>query len=745
MTPRLALPRPGTRQCPGSVERVRLIAIFVLTYLFVVTSTLTAQSPPTVTASQADRSPIDLDGRLDDPAWQSAGVISDLTQQNPRPGEPTPYRTEVRFLVSGDTLFVGIRCDDPQPDRIAVHTMQRDGVMRGDDTVSLVFDTFGDGRSGYIFKINAAGTRKDGLISGPESLSFDWDGIWNARTQRTNDGWTAEIEIPAQSLRFTPGLEAWGLNIERFIARDRTTLRWSAPVLDATLTDLRRAGRLEGLSGLRQGRGLSISPYALVRTHQDHVEDHGFVQGDGGLDVTYNLTPELTGVLTINTDFAETEVDNRQVNLTRFALFFLEKRTFFLEGSNIFNFGVGLGSDFIPFFSRRIGLYDGAQVPILGGLKVLGRSGRWGLGVLDVVTDETDETERANLFTGRVTYDVDDHLRLGAIATSGDPDGVSDNTLVGIDAVWQTSTFHGDKNFSFGGWAALSGGDVPEGQDYGWGFKIDYPNDLWDVFLTVKEFGDALDPALGFLPRPGTRWYQGGGAYQPRPQGGFFDWVRQFYFECYMTYVEDLDGEVESWRLFTAPFNAQTESGEHLEANVVPQFERLTEPFEIVEGVVIPPGDYDFTRFRVEAQSSRHRPWRVGATVWFGDFYTGRLTQVEAFASYTTPAGHLQLRLDTENNFAHLAEGEFIQRLFLFKTVYAFTPDHVLSLFSQYDSESRNLGFNARFRWTIEPGNDLFIVWNHDWARPLDGMDPRATLIPLNDQFVVKLRWTFRP
>ena len=697
--------------------------------------------PPVVKAGQVNGR-IRLDGVLDEPAWRNAGIIPDLTQQEPQPGKPTPYRTKVLVLVDGQNLYIGVVCHDPDPSEITVHTMQRDGNMYG-DAVAVVFDTFGDRRRGYYFQINTAGARLDGLISGAEDVSTDWDGIWDARTRRTPDGWSAEIHIPAQSLRFMPGAESWGFNIQRWIARDRIMLRWAGTTLDASFEDLRRAGRLEGVAGLRQGKGVSISPYSLAERDANIKDDHRTLKGDGGLDVTYNLTPDLAAVLTLNTDFAETEVDNRQVNLTRFPLFFPEKRSFFVEGSNLFSFGSRLGYTFIPFFSRRVGLYHGRQVPLLGGGKILGQVGQWNLALLDAVTGNSATTERTNLLAGRMAYDVNNHFTVGTIVTNGDPDGVHDNTLVGVDALWQTSTFRGDKNLSLGEWAAWTGGNAAGGQRTGWGFKLDYPNDLWDLFFTYKEFGDGLDPALGFLPRPGTRWYQGGGAYQPRPEDGIFDWVRQFYFELYAVYVEDLDGRVESWRVFTAPFNAQTESGEHIEANVAPQFERLDAPFEITDGVVIPIGNYPFTRYRVEAQSSRHRSWRIGTTVWFGNFYSGTLTELESFITFTTPRGHLQLELQSENNFGRLPEGNFIQRLWQLKVAYAFTPDLILSSYTQYDSESHNLGTNTRLRWTLRPGKDLYIVWNHGWEHPI-GSNNRSTFQPVSDQLVVKLRWTFR-
>ena len=703
-----------------------------------------AAGPPVVRARSLAGS-IRLDGVLDEAAWRQAGVIEDLVQQEPHPGETTPFVTEVRVLVDATTIYIGVACHDPDPSQIAIHTMQRDGGMRGDDTISIVFDPAGDGRRGYFFEVNAVGARLDGLISGPEEMSTDWDGIWDAATQRTAGGWSAEILIPAQTLRFRWGQERWGFNVQRYVARDRTTLRWSGLTLDAGFTDLQRAGQISGVGTLRQGLGLSLSPYGLIQSAKDFEKGEEAVTGEAGGDLTWNFTGDLTGYLTLNPDFAETEIDTRQVNLTRFALFFPEKRTFFLEGSDIFEFGSGLGRDFVPFFSRRIGLFSGEKVPLLGGGKLLGRAGKWTVAALAVAADRTSATQRTNLFAGRVTYDVDDHLTVGAIATDGDPEGARDNSLGGLDLLWRTSTFGRgkNKNFSLGGWAAASRGDLPEGPRSGWGFTVDYPNDLWDLALVLKEFGSGFDPALGFLPRPGTRWYEGNLEYSPRPKKGLFSWVRQFFFELRPRLIQDADGRTESWRVFTAPFNARTQSGEHLEANVMPQFERLDEPFEIAEDVVIPPGDYNYTRFRVEAQSSRHRPWRVGATVWFGDFFTGSLTQTEAFVTYTTPSGHLQLEFNAESDRGKLPEGDFTLNLGQIKAVYAFTPDSILSSFIQYDSESRDLGANTRYRWTLTPGSDLFVVWFHGWRNGLNG-DRSRSLRSVSDQVAVKLRWTFR-
>jgi hypothetical protein len=699
---------------------------------------------PRVTAG-ATTAPITLDGVADEVAWQSAGVIADLVQQAPHPGAPTPYRTEVRFLVAADALYVAFDCRDPAPERIAVHTMQRDGEMDGDDTVALVLDTFGDSSRGYALQVNAAGARADGLVISAEEIADDWDGIWDARAVRTAVGWSAEVVLPSRTIRFASGLDEWGLNVERFVPRDRTTLRWSGISLDAGFADMQRTGVLAGVAGLRQGLGLSIVPYGLVRYEDDREAAQASISADLGGDLSYSFTPQLTGVISFNTDFAETEVDTRQINLTRFPLFYPEKRGFFLEGSDQFQFGTGLGSSFVPFFSRRMGLYAGQQAPIVAGVKVIGRAGRWGLGLVDVLTDDIAAAPGSNLFAGRLTYDVDERLRVGAIATDGDPDGIHDNTLAGVDAIWRTSTFGGDKNFVASAWAAGVGGDVSDGQRHGWGLKLDYPNDLWDVYAGVREFGDALDPALGFLPRRGVRMYNVGGAFQPRPQSGWWStWIRQFFFELETSLVSDLDGGTESWRVFTAPFNARTHAGEHLEANWAPQFERLLEPFEIADGVVIPAGDYRFDRFRIEVESSEHRPWRAEVTVWFGTFYTGTLEQWEALVAYTTPSGRLQLELAAENDFGRLPEGDFIARVVETRVVYSFNPDLVLSAYGQYDSESEEVGLNTRLRWTITPGTDLYVVWNRGWQRPVP-VSGWSRLETLSDQAVVKLRYTWRP
>jgi hypothetical protein len=686
---------------------------------------------------------IKLDGHLDEAAWEDAGIIADLVQQSPRPGEPTAYKTEVRVLIYRDTLYFGFHCADPDPSKIATHTMRRDAEMLGDDTASVVLDAYGDRRTGYWFRINAAGARADGLIIDPEHPSFDWDGIWDARTARTGDGWSAEFEIPAQTLSFTPGLRSWGLNLERFVARDRLTLRWTSPTLDSFLYDLSRAGTLTGTEKLKQGRGLEFSPYVIGRMKDLFGTSERTWQGTGGFDFTWRMTPEFATVLTVNTDFAETEVDSRQINITRFPLFFPEKRSFFLEGANQYEFGLGLGTSFIPFFTRRVGLLEGQQIPINAGLKLNGRVGRWNLGILDVQTRDTILAPGTNLFAGRVSYDFTKKLRVGTLVTHGDPAGLRNNTLAGFDAIWRTSTFRGNKNFLIGGWTAFSAGDITHGQRAGWGFKIDYPNDKLDCLAQIHEFGDALDPAMGFLPRPGTRRYEGGCSYKPRPAvDGSFGWVRQALIRNYYTRVDNLNGTNESWSYSMTPLAIEFDSGDAIGIDIVPQFEYLPAPFRIVPDLTLAPGRYHFTRWGIGGKTSSHRSWQIGGSADFGGFYSGSLSEWKQSISWTSPRGHFQVGLEALNNFGHLREGNFVQRLWQVNLARAWNPNIVFTSFIQYDTESRNVGANTRLRWTFKPGKDLFIVWNRGWRHLLDR--PDLTLHPDSEFLAVKLRWTFR-
>ena len=330
---------------------------------------------------------IKIDGRLDEADWLNAAAIADLTMVEPTTGGAPTGRTEVKVLANAREIVLGVRCFDPDPARIVTFTKERDGNFEGEDHLIFVLDPFQDGRSGYVFSVNPGGARSDGLVvSNGESADKNWDGVWEAATERDADGWSAEIRIPVFSINFAKGLSAWGFNVQRRIQRNQETERWAAASRDIKVYQTSRAGLLTDLPDFALGLGLSIRPAVVAGIDHPSRNADTAATGDVSLDATKRLGSNLTASLTVNTDFAETEADTRQTNLTRFPLFFPEKRAFFLEGSDTLDFGLGLSSDIRPFFSRRIGLVSGKEVPILVGGKLSGRQGKTSLGGLFVRT-----------------------------------------------------------------------------------------------------------------------------------------------------------------------------------------------------------------------------------------------------------------------------------------------------------------------------------------------------------------------
>jgi hypothetical protein len=690
-----------------------------------------------------------LDGRLDDEAWKKAPVFTAFRMAVPRSGDEPSEVTELRVVTDGSFLFIGVLCRDSRPSRIAANTMAHDSdevEHVGEDVVRVILDPFRDRRNAYFFSVNPRGAKSEGLATGEHS-SLDWDGLWDARSAIGPEGWSTEIAIPFKSISFKPDLESWGLNVERVIARRQEVDRLSGARVDAFFTNPAEAAPLIGLDRVRQGLGLTFKPYGLVAPSKDHVAGTpADWRWDGGFDLYKSVTPNLVAAFSLNTDFAETEADERQINLTRFPLYFPEKRTFFLEGSDIFNFGTtspGNGSGFAPFFSRRIGLFEGEPVPISYGAKVFGKIGDTNLQVLDVRTGTSGDLAlpAENFFVARVSQNVLAESRVGAIFTAGSPTGAR-NSLAGFDAVYQTSRLFGDKNFQAGGWFVYNWNDRAEGRHEGFGFKIDYPNDLWDVVTSYNFYGDALEPGVGFLPRPGVQVFSLSGAYQPRPEKGLVGrLVRQFFFELSTSFTWDLEGRLETRRLFTAPLNFRTESGEHIEFNVIPNYDRLPFDWEVSEGVVLPGGSYSFTNYRVQFETASHRPWGAQLEWGFGPFYSGRLDDIEAGFRFNIK-GYASFELDANFVRGRLPEGDFSENVYQLKADVFLTPRLGLMNYVQYDDISNELGLNVRFRWEIKPGNIVYLVYSKNWGRR---WDPASRFYPLEEGGVFKVTLSIRP
>lgn len=670
--------------------------------------------------------PITLDGVLDEPIWRTAPTIGELTQRQPDEGQPPTQRTDVTLLYDRDYLYVGVIAYDAEPRRVIGTQMARDASLSADDRVEILLDTFRDQRSAFYFATNPSGALVDGLVANGQ-LNADWDAIWDVRTRRTDHGWTAEFAIPFKSLSFPSASTVWGFNVARHVYRRLEEDRWSGATLDTQLYQLSEAGEITNLAGLTQGIGLDVRPFLAGRWLRVGGEVEG--SGDPGLDVFYNITPSLKLTATFNTDFGETEVDARQINLARYSVLFPEKRAFFLQGAGVFNFastgpepagGIpAAGADVYPFFSRQIGLLGGQEVPIDAGVKLTGTVGRTDVGLLGVRTGDLQAVGEKAFLVGRVKRNLLQQSYVGAIFTAGDPaEGQSAQTY-GADVRLATSRFLGrPNNFVVNGYAVRSVNEGVSGRDWSYGFSAHYPNDRFNAQVVYREIQENFKPALGFVQRDNVRLFRAAGSYNPRPRG--FLNVQQMFHDVYYTRFTRLDnGEVESWDLYVTLLDWHLSSGDNLHGmfDFNPTYERLFERFEISPGVHLLPGEYRFTRFRSNLLSTAAKRRLSGSVnLTYGGYWSGKAEQLTTSLTYKLPPQFI-VTVSTNQTFARLPEGRFIARIFTSNVSYAASPRLSVSNLLQYDNRSRNMGWQSRVRWTPRPGNDLFVAFNQGWIQ----------------------------
>jgi hypothetical protein len=737
------------RQHQRKRARAALLRLLILTALLAHARAAAPDGKRVNVAPSSGR--ITLDGVLDEPDWALAPLLGEIRQREPKPESAASERTEVRLLKDRDTLYIGVMCYDSEPEKVVGTQMARDAELEIDDSVAVLLDTFHDRRNAFYFATNPAGALVDGLVvENQRGINFNWNAIWDVRARRTAQGWSAEFAIPFKSLSFNPGQDVWGFNFSRVIVRKIEEDRWATPRLDVEFTQVSEAGEIAGFAEIEQGRGLDVRPFAVGRWIRDERGNNRF-EGDVGGDIFYNITPGLRLTTTVNTDFAETEVDNRQINLTRFPLFFPEKRAFFLENAGVFDFGrsVVRGQEMIPFFSRRIGLLDGREVPILAGTKLTGKAGKFDIGALAIRTQRTPFTEAKNYFVGRFKRNLFKQSFIGGIYTEGDPVNPESARTLGADVRLATANFLGGRrNFAVDAYAlkttrADPEGKSPEGKrltgdDTSFGVIASYPNDRWWGYVEYRHVGKDFSPALGFVQRRAIDKFNTRVEFNPRPKR--FLNVRQMFNEFSFTAYRRNDvGRVESWRLFMAPVNWEFNTGDRVEVNWVPTFERLFVPFQIAERVSLPAGDYRFTRYRAEVETAPKRPWQAFATWWFGSYFSGRADETSAQLLFKF-APHFQAGLTVEQTFARLPQGNFVARVWALRADYALSPFFTVANFIQFDNESRNLGWQSRLRWILKPGNDLFLVFNQGWEQQLGGLTFRR----VGTRVTGKVQYTFR-
>ena len=629
---------------------------------------------------------ITIDGVLDEPIWSSAPKIGNLIQRQPVPGKTPTKETAVTLLYDQDNLYIGVVAYDSQPQRVIGTQMARDTSLGSDDRIEILLDTFRDQRNAFYFATNPSGALVDGLTFANGELNTDWDAIWHVRTRRTERGWSAEFAIPFKSLNFPAGRTVWGFNFSRNIYRKLEDVRWSGARLETQFLQVSEAGEITNLEGLAQGIGLDLRPF--IAGNAFHFGDTGEddFNGEPGLDLFYSMTPSLKLTGTFNTDFGETEVDSRQINLQRFSLFFPEKRAFFLEDAGVFSFastGPGTpggipsaGADVYPFFSRRIGLLEGEEVPIDAGAKLTGKVRRTDLGVLAVRTGElTDVVEGKNLFVGRIKQNLFRQSYAGIIFTGGDPASGQSGETYGADLRLTTSRFlGGSRNLDVNAYAVRSVNAGRSSQDWSYGFSARYPNDRFDAQVVFREMQANFDPALGFVQRDNVQLLRVAASYNPRPSS--FLNIQQMSHDVFYTRFTRLDNnQVESWDLYIAPLDWHFNSGDNLHAllDINPTYERLFEPFEISPGVVLPPDEYRFTRFKSVLSTAARRRLSGSLNVGWGNFWSGKAEEVSISITYKLPP-RFTISLRTNQTFARLPEGDFTARIVTSNINYSASP-----------------------------------------------------------------------
>jgi hypothetical protein len=715
--------------------------------------------------------PIDIDGNLDESFYTTLPSITDFVQSLPIAGGVPTERTEVWITYDGANIYVSARAWDSAPESEWVaNEMRRDtNQLRQNDTFGVVFDTYYDRRNGLGFYTNPLGALAEFQLTNEGSPNSDWNPIWDVRTGRFDGGWTVEMEIPFKSLRYRPGRQqVWGLQLRRAIRRKNewnylTALPQSVVGTGSSgVFRVSMAGTLMGLEAPPASRNLEVKPYGIAGL-QSQRTDAGAIDNewnsDAGLDVKYGITENLTADFTFNTDFAQVEVDEQQVNLTRFSLFFPEKREFFLEGRGIFGFAPGVSSGGGPggpgggstptlFYSRRIGLQDGEPVPILGGARVTGKLGSFDVGALNIQTDDLGPAiESTNFSVLRLRRDIFSRSSIGVLFENRSRSAIAEgsNQAYGVDA-----SFAFGENVSFVTYYSKTRTRGLNGNDESYRASFGYGGDTWGGQAQHLLVGDDFNPEIGFVRRKGFRQSSVSGRFSPRPAS--IDWIRQLTFSANIGYLEKVDERILPWenagplesREGRVRFQAEFENSDNFSVTFNDSYENLLQD-ERISGATIPAGKYGFQDVQVSYNFGPQRPYSGQLSVLRGDYFTGDRTSIGFSRARIEILPQLSLEPSLQFNWIHLPDqeafdGEFNQHVARVRVNYSVSPRMYVSGLVQYNSGSDSFSSNFRLRWEWAPGSELFVVYTED--RDTDVFDRWSELS--NRGFVVKVNRLLR-
>lgn len=690
-----------------------------------------------------------MDGRLDEAVWLRVTPAANFVQQDPENGAPATEATEVRIVYTADALYLGVMCFDSEPDKWLGYQRRRDEFLQSDDRFMFSIDTYLDGRTAYFFEMNPSGLMGDAL-RGIGVNNHQWNGIWTGLATRNDRGWFLEIEIPFSTVNFNPANDAWGINFQRTVRRKNEESLWSGWLYNQGLNRMTSAGLLMGIRDVSQGFGLELQPWGLATVNAAPGRGAPAAQGkgDAGFDAFYSVTPQLRAVATINTDFAQTEVDQRQVNLTRFSLLFPERRNFFLDGSTFFDFrsaaSGGTAGTVNPFFTRRIGLgVDGTPQPVTYGAKLTGQSGAYDIGVMQVQTGDDGDIVGENFTAMRLKRRLLSQSYVGAIYTrraERSDEGTAAHTS-GVDFLLGTSSFRGSDNLQLSGYYLYAPKPFTGGsKSSAYGFELEYPNDLWNGEVVYREVQENFDPAVGFVTRTGYRLYAGELILGPRPQN--VPWMRRYTVATEVDLLVDPDNGQTLTRVIEAPFSVELQSADAVEVSVINSYERLEEDFEIGDATLEAGRDFTFTRIRAGLSTANRRTIAIEPSVEWGDFFSGTLAEAGLEVTLRMRPG-LIAYLSGEINRVDLPEGTpFTTRLYRATLETQFSPWIALVNNVQFDTQSHVLGWQSRFRWILRPGNDLYVVYTHNWRE--DPLEVDRRFRTLDQRGASKVIYTLR-
>ena len=690
--------------------------------------------------------PITLDGRLDEAIWTQAPVAGDFFQKLPNNGAPSRERTEVRFAYDDNHLYVGVTCYDSQPDKLLIKDLREDFDFGTTDLVQLFIDSIHDRRTGFTFVVNPAGARRDSQVSTSGGANQDWDGVWDAKVQMGDGAWTIEFAIPFKTLRFSSAAtQEWGVNVSRRVMHLNEESNWAPVPIRFSGNQPDMAGTLRGLENIRQGRNLTIKPYVIGGGTEARVGSASPLtwkrDGDLGFDLKYSLTPSMTLDGTYRTDFAQVEVDTQQVNLTRFNLFFPEKRDFFLENSGTFAFGAGnrnfngTSSNLVPFFSRRIGLSPtGTQIPIVGGARVSGQMAGNDLGVLVMKTEELEGTTAATTAPSN-TYLVGRYKRnllrtswVGAIVTDRESSVAHDyNRVYGPDVHFQFF-----QRFEIDSYVLRSDTPGRSGDNMARNVLAAWRDNDFTISAEHNKVEPNFNPEVGFVRRSNVTQYSADAAW--RPQLRRSSTIRNLIASTSMDYFEGGSSGAIETRTQEGTLGIQFENGGSVNVNTNQTFDRLVRPFAIRSNLAIPAGDYEYTRYTASINSGSNRKIGITGNTNWGEFWSGHNTGVTA-ALDIRPNYHINLDLNYSRNHVTLPNGTFTTGLIGARLLYGFSPRAFFNAFLQYNADTHQVSSNLRFNFTHHPLSDLYLVYNDRRDTRTGDVVDRAVIIKLTNLF----------